>query len=116
MKHTPLPWHSNGSQIIGKAGRRTQYIADISRDNGVAIAQENAAFIIEACNNYERVRLDIGYLTSQLDACGTECKRLLAENSELREALKKIAEADPLEDDMRAMADLALRTFNALKA
>jgi hypothetical protein len=50
---TARPWHANGTQIVGKSGRKTQYVADVSRDNGALIAQDNAAFIARACNAHD---------------------------------------------------------------
>lgn len=49
---TPTPWHANGTQIIGPNGKRLNYVADVSRDNGAMIAQANAALIVEAVNEH----------------------------------------------------------------
>ena len=54
-KHTPLPWHANGTQIIGKAGKRHQYIADVCRDVGAESARANAEFIFRACNSHDEL-------------------------------------------------------------
>ncbi len=45
---TPGPWHANGTQIIGARGKRTQYVAEVLRDNGVMIARDNARLIAAA--------------------------------------------------------------------
>lgn len=47
-QHTPGPWHANGTQIIGKHGRRNQYIADCLRDVGAEQATANAHLIAAA--------------------------------------------------------------------
>jgi hypothetical protein len=56
-RHTPGYWHANGTQIIGKRGKRNQYIADVSRDNGAAIAKANAVLIAQAPAMLEALEL-----------------------------------------------------------
>ncbi len=51
---TPLPWHTNGGQIIGPAGKR-QILADMSRDVGILTARENAELICRAVNAHDEL-------------------------------------------------------------
>jgi len=46
--HTPGPWHCNGTQIVGKLGKRTQYIAETLRDTGCETCNANARLIASA--------------------------------------------------------------------
>lgn len=72
--HTPLPWHVNqldGYSIHGIRG----WIADVTAGtmNEVSIEEReaNAKFIVEACNNYERIK-------AQRDELLAVMKRVLA--------------------------------------
>ena len=46
--HTPGPWHANGTMIVGKLGKRNQYVADALRDVGVETCKANARLIASA--------------------------------------------------------------------
>lgn len=50
---TVRPWHANGTQIIGRLGRRHQYVAEVLRDAPVATVRANTSLIVRAVNEHE---------------------------------------------------------------
>lgn len=88
-RHTPEPWHCNGVQIIGKAGKRTQNIAECF-NVGFDATTANARRIVECVNACH----DLEHPADQIYAWSHACAGMadpVAEITALREALEETA-------------------------
>ncbi|MFW9968600.1 MAG: hypothetical protein ACFFDF_00270 [Candidatus Odinarchaeota archaeon] len=47
MEHSPLPWVDNGNEIVSES--------NLQKGIAGAMTEDDICFILEACNNYERV-------------------------------------------------------------
>jgi hypothetical protein len=69
-KHTPIPWGIfDGNKVIGNPQGSYYIIADIKNPTPVgdgATIEANAAFIVEAVNNHDRLLAEVERLKAEL--------------------------------------------------
>lgn len=55
-KHTPTPWKTNNTSLVDNNDNTIGFMHFVSKTDQYINAKANAKFIVEACNNYERLQ------------------------------------------------------------